>query len=178
MPHTEKGCGFVRSNGRFAVLSTSRFDSFNFDDQTWTSLSDISVLDLHRDSLYGASLVVRVSPHIILVVATGEVMMHVENLKHWFILDQPRGNHLLECHGVSNSIAGTYSAWLNASLFSSVLRLHHISSLRSLALYLLSQSLVLSELCDVCYRVKTCKYTHTHTHTRTHAHTHTHTHTD
>jgi hypothetical protein len=97
MPHIEKGSGFVLSNGRFAVLSISRFDSFNFDDQTWTSLSDISVLDLHRDSLYGGSLAVRVSPHIILVVATGKVMIHVENLKHWVILDQPRGNHLLEC---------------------------------------------------------------------------------
>jgi len=75
MPHTEEGCGIVLSNGRFAVLSTRRFDSFNFDEQTWKSLSDTSVLDLEGGSPYEGSLVVRVSPHIILVVATKQVMI-------------------------------------------------------------------------------------------------------
>ena len=84
MPHTENCGGFVLSNRLFTVIFTRRFDSFNFDDQTWNSLSDTSesVLDLHGDSLHGGSLAVRVSLHIILVVSTEKVMMYVKNLSH------------------------------------------------------------------------------------------------
>jgi hypothetical protein len=53
MPHTEEGCGIVLSNGRFSVLTTRRFDSFNCDEQTWKSLADTSVLDLDGGSPLG-----------------------------------------------------------------------------------------------------------------------------
>ncbi len=79
MMHDETGCGFVLSNGHFAVLSKSFFDSYDVSAGTWERLES--------SGMQGeVSSVCRVGSHLILAICNKEAKVYDELLGHWLQL--------------------------------------------------------------------------------------------
>ena len=79
MTHDEPVCGIVLSNGQFAVLSKSFFDSFNANNGTWERLESSGMRG-------DVSSVCRVGASAILAICSREARVYDERLRRWLPL--------------------------------------------------------------------------------------------